>query len=153
MSELTEVLRECRVCGLQALKESDFINFISGKKYKYGKKPICIKCNTEKVREWKGYPKEKTRRPAGFFKSKRDKKITYKFGLRESEFDLMLDKQGGGCWICGVKQEKTNKSLCIDHDHKTGDIRGILCSKCNTGLGMFNDSALSLKKAIRYLEK
>lgn len=51
------------------------------------------------------------------------------------------------CIICG-----SIKRLCIDHCHKTGNIRGILCSKCNTGLGMFRDSPELLIKASMYLQ-
>lgn len=51
------------------------------------------------------------------------------------------------CMICGSIER-----LCIDHDHATGEIRGILCSKCNSGLGMFRDSVCLLEKAASYLK-
>lgn len=51
------------------------------------------------------------------------------------------------CQICG----SVNR-LCVDHNHVTGEIRGILCSKCNKGLGIFNDSQQLLRKAANYLE-
>jgi len=59
-------------------------------------------------------------------------------------------KQKGCCAICGVKSER---QLLVDHDHKTGKIRGLLCRDCNVGLGYFRDSKESLKKAIKYLAK
>lgn len=54
------------------------------------------------------------------------------------------------CEICGAKGTRA-KSLCIDHDHTTGEFRGWLCSKCNSGLGMLGDSEKSLRAAVRYL--
>ena len=51
------------------------------------------------------------------------------------------------CVICG-----STRRLCIDHDHATKKIRGVLCSKCNAGLGMFDDNATRLESAIRYLK-
>lgn len=60
----------------------------------------------------------------------------------------MLEAQGGCCAIC--KAPKGNK-LCVDHDHRTGKVRGLLCSNCNAGLGMFKDSEDLLQSAKGYL--
>jgi hypothetical protein len=61
----------------------------------------------------------------------------------------LISKQGGYCAICSNLM--TNKA--VDHDHKTGKLRGILCYQCNSGLGMFKDNIETMKKAINYLEK
>ena len=58
-----------------------------------------------------------------------------KYNITIEQYDEMLDAQGGGCAICGVKP--TNKRLAVDHCHTTGKVRGILCTGCNTGLGGF----------------
>lgn len=60
------------------------------------------------------------------------------------------DLKENKCEICGEKENK--KKLCIDHNHETGELRGILCSKCNSALGLFKDNIENLKKAIEYLE-
>lgn len=65
-------------------------------------------------------------------------------------FKQMLAYQGGKCAICEEKCV-TNKELAIDHCHKTGRIRGLLCMRCNTALGMFRDNPLLLEKAYIYL--
>lgn len=59
-----------------------------------------------------------------------------------------------GCMICGTKQTKIRKRhrLCIDHDHGTGEFRGILCHSCNVGIGCFSDDPEQMQKAIRYLK-
>lgn len=54
---------------------------------------------------------------------------------------------------CDLCQTKDTHQLCIDHDHKTGKVRGYLCSKCNIGLGHFNDNPEILKRAFEYLKR
>jgi len=73
-----------------------------------------------------------------------------KYKITGAEYTRMLQEQGCICLICG----KTGKKmLAVDHDHKTNKVRGLLCSKCNLGLGAFNDNAELLLKAITYLNE
>lgn len=80
-----------------------------------------------------------------------------KYGLTVQGYDAMYDQQGGQCVICGVPQARVGTGagraevLCVDHDHDTGAIRGLLCGRCNGGLGLFGDDAARLSKAIEYL--
>jgi len=64
------------------------------------------------------------------------------------EFHAMFESQGERCKICGVVTLK----LHIDHSHKTGKIRGLLCKSCNMGLGDFKDDATTLRAAAAYVE-
>jgi hypothetical protein len=64
----------------------------------------------------------------------------------------MFDKQHGCCAICGVSQENLNHPLEIDRDQVTGRIRGLLCRKCNCGIGHLGEDIERMKRAIRYLE-
>lgn len=64
-------------------------------------------------------------------------------------YDQLLAKQGGKCAICG--EEANGNRLAVDHNHETGEIRGLLCHQCNTGLGSFRDNPQLLKQAIAYL--
>jgi hypothetical protein len=73
-----------------------------------------------------------------------------KYGLSRTEYTDLLTKQGGRCIIYNVEY---GENLRVDHDHKTGVIRGLLCANCNTGLGMFQDKPSLLKSAARYLER
>jgi hypothetical protein len=75
-----------------------------------------------------------------------------KFGITVEQYKLMFDKQEGKCNICERHQNEFKRALAVDHDHKTGRIRGLLCYKCNQGLGHFNDDINLLLKAIEHLK-
>ncbi len=73
------------------------------------------------------------------------------FGLTWDEYDMLLACQDHRCAICGGKPRK--HALSVDHDHNTGEVRGLLCSRCNHKLlGSANDDPARLRKAADYLE-
>lgn len=72
-------------------------------------------------------------------------------GLTKVQFDEMLISQAGVCAIC--YKGNGRKRLVIDHDHETGQVRGLLCSLCNTGIGMMKDDVGNLNSAIKYLSR
>ncbi len=73
-----------------------------------------------------------------------------KYGLPTGAYDEKLADQDGVCAIC-KRVCKTGRGLAVDHDHKTGAVRGLLCSACNNGLGRFDDDAARLLDAAQYL--
>lgn len=76
-----------------------------------------------------------------------------RFGLTLAEWQQLFDSQGGRCALCHKRfADKANRRLHIDHDHKTGKLRALLCSACNCGLGMFRDNPALLRRAAGYLE-
>ena len=77
--------------------------------------------------------------------------LSQKYGLSHIEYEKLFKKQNGVCDICGINIG--SKKLAVDHNHTTGKNRGLLCVRCNLGLGYFKDDAEVLKLAIRYLEK
>lgn len=81
--------------------------------------------------------------------SRNARRIEKLFGLIPEQHKAMLSNQNERCLICGEKPAK--ERLSVDHDHKTGEIRGLLCRACNGGLGIFKDNVLNLKRAISYL--
>lgn len=72
-------------------------------------------------------------------------------GMTIDEYDSLFFKQNGMCASCGSKELSPNGYLCIDHDHVTGKIRGLLCSRCNLTLGMVHDEITVLESLIDYL--
>lgn len=76
-----------------------------------------------------------------------------KFGIDHKRYEEILSGQGGGCAICGSTLSRNGQRLAIDHDHETGVIRGVLCDKCNRGIGLLNDSPELLQRAREYLMK
>jgi len=78
------------------------------------------------------------------------------YGITVEDYAEMLEAQGGGCAICGIRGEDQNgrvKNLAVDHDHATGAVRGLLCHLCNRALGLLQDSPEQLRRALQYLEK
>ena len=83
---------------------------------------------------------------------KRAGRLRKDYGLTAEEYEARLLRQGGGCAICGTKATgKAERKLSVDHDHKSGALRGLLCHQCNFGLGQFRDDTVLLSKAISYL--
>lgn len=73
------------------------------------------------------------------------------YGLTEEEYQVKILEQEGKCWICG-DPPKEDRALCVDHNHETKKVRGLLCLRCNTGLGNLGDSKERLVRALTYLE-
>lgn len=86
-----------------------------------------------------------------------DKLLTYKlkskFGLTLEDYRVMWANQNNSCAICWKPGARHIKTLHIDHNHKTGKVRGLLCNECNLGLGLFKDDIYRLQNAIYYLKK
>lgn len=72
------------------------------------------------------------------------------YGITAEDFASLLRKQRGVCAICN-QSCSTGRQLAVDHDHATGKVRGLLCSRCNRGLGHFKDDVLQLQAALAYL--
>ena len=75
-----------------------------------------------------------------------------KWGLTVEQFDAMVESQGGMCGVC-LTDNPGVRSWHVDHCHRTGAIRGLLCSRCNTALGSMQDSPAILRRAAEYLER
>lgn len=74
------------------------------------------------------------------------------WNMTVEQFDALKQKQGGTCAFCPKTESSPVKNLCIDHDHATGKIRGLLCDNHNRAMGLFKDSIEDMEKAIQYLK-
>lgn len=79
-----------------------------------------------------------------------------RYGLTVERYEAMLAAQGGVCAICEQAETILNRNgvqqcLGVDHDHITGEVRGLLCFKCNSALGAFGDDTRRLVRAAEYL--
>lgn len=79
----------------------------------------------------------------------RSAQLMYRYGITIEQFEELLDAQGGRCAICGDGNER----LHVDHCHTTGRIRGLLCGKCNRGLGLLRDNPDILERGAEYLRQ
>lgn len=79
--------------------------------------------------------------------------------MNTEDYENLLVAQNNGCAICGKKEQITHKTtgmlnlLSVDHNQETNRVRGLLCRRCNSGLGHFDDNLETLMKAIEYLRK
>lgn len=95
----------------------------------------------------------------------RDRHLRKKYGIGLDEYNLLREEQGYCCKICGRHESEIRPKkrarikgrspdpLVVDHCHETGDVRGLVCTKCNNGLGAFRDDPELLRKGILYLEE
>lgn len=103
------------------------------KYYQENKEKLKTQC-----RDWYHLNKDKTR----------NNWLLTKYGIGLDEYNRLLEKQNGLCAIC----QKSIGRLAVDHCHATNRIRGLLCRKCDVGLGFFGDDVTNLQNAIRYLQ-
>ena len=83
------------------------------------------------------------------------RKYQYKkrYGISLVEYNNLFMSQNGCCKICGIHQTADSRKFAVDHNHKTGQIRGLLCASCNSGLGYFKDNTTILENAITYIKQ
>lgn len=136
--------KTCRTCKIEKT--------ISGNFTRHSKGSLRLDCNACRSRAWT----ESNKNPA---KKEHRKKISKNsrlkktYGISTERYNELFSLTKGCCYICGLHQSTFNKALAVDHCHETGKVRGLLCSNCNLGLGLFKDSVENLFKAQNYLEK
>ena len=133
----------------------------------YGRQAWCRACMSEYCKSPKQRQKAAERRARDAEKVRQRKKVAYrnnkdrvweqnimkKYGITADEYFEMLNEQENTCALCDREHAGELKRLAVDHCHKTGKVRGLLCEACNRALGMFHDDVERLFKAIDYLTK
>lgn len=112
---------------------------------------VCSKCGESTVGN--SYNSNRTRCKRCRNDAQKDSLYFRKYGVTPEMYQEMLDLQGGGCAICRKEPTPPRRRLCIDHDHQTGKVRGLICNDCNRGLGLLGDNLKELMKTVRYLEE
>lgn len=133
-------MKKCTKCE----KEKEDSEFSIHSKTKDGLHTHCKVCRNkdEKEKYSTGIRKKKV------YSYTYEKWIKSEYKLSIEDYNSIVKRQNGKCAICEVET-----SLVVDHCHETEIVRGLLCTKCNTGLGKFKDSATLLEKAIQYLKR
>lgn len=123
--------------------------------------PIKSKEKRQKYNKeyWSKHRDEARAQCRKFYRENPEKKWAYDlkriYNITVEQYNEIVVRQNGVCAIClqpnREKQNEKEKRLCVDHSHKTGNNRGLLCGHCNKGLGQFSDSPILLEKALKYL--
>ena len=108
-------------------------DFFKNKASKDGYSNQCKICQNKSNAE--SYARHRAARLIAYRTYDRSVKLFSKYKITPEEWDKLYVEQKGRCFICGRHQSKEGKRLAVDHDHHTGEIRGLLCMSCNTKLG------------------
>jgi hypothetical protein len=113
--------------------------------------------NLEKIKESNNKSRERRKAFYGSEKgilSSRKAHLKRMYGITIEQYNEMSEVQDHKCMICGgTEMNYKNKVLCVDHNHTTGQVRGLLCGLCNSGIGKFKEDKQLLMNTIKYLEK
>ena len=158
---LTADTKQCSKCN----ETKNLSEFYKHKGGLFGVKRTCIICDKLKYQEkykestisrskiWKKQNPDKRRL------SNRKSQIKTTYGITWETYIELYNKAKGQCQICHTfvelapSKDKAKFSACVDHNHTTGKVRGLLCRSCNVALGHFYDSKDKLLSAYRYLEE
>jgi len=153
-------VKQCSKCGEQ--KPLD--QFHRDSKRKDGRHGHCKTCVLARVSKYRADNLDKVRAAQRLSKKRRpdvyrNKNLKYQYGITLDDYNRMLVQQNHTCAICHQPETMLHprsgrvKELAVDHCHSTGTVRGLLCNRCNTTIGLFNDDPETLRAAIAYLER
>lgn len=140
-------MKRCTKCG----ETKPLADFSLSRKDVY--RSNCKTCQAASARAWFRDNKERHK------ETRHAHQLRALYGITPDQYAEMLAAQGGVCAICGQDEPSahgrtgTKFRLCVDHDHVTGRVRGLLCQKCNRAIGLLNDDIGLLESAVDYLKK
>jgi hypothetical protein len=97
------------------------------------------------------YHRKRQADPSHFYLKRRDEMLRKVYGISLEQYETINAQQGGVCAICRQPEPSRKGNLNVDHDHRTGARRGLLCNKCNAAIGQAQDSPEILRRMIDYL--
>lgn len=150
--------KPCALC----LIEKPLDDFHIATRSKDGRQGRCKECAKAVARDWyRANTKRAEGKVIAWRENNRDKvrhaqrkhKVKKVYGLEWQDYLDLIAVRGDVCWICGTTEpgRKGSLAMCVDHDHATGRVRGLLCQSCNVGIARFRDDPDLLARAIRYL--
>ena len=150
-------MKKCAKCG--EIKE--FIEFDKNKTRKDGCGSWCKLCKRIRSKEYYRENKKQTAmRNKEYYRTHPELKSHMRnlylnriYGISVQEYNNMYIKQSGCCAICGMPQSEFRRRFAVDHCHATNTNRGLLCVKCNSAIGNFNDDIDAMASAISYLQQ
>lgn len=126
-------------------------DFAKSKRNRNRLQGVCRKCSATIAKKYRKHHR------VALIAHTRRHNLKRHFGITPDVYNSMFSAQNGLCALCGNPETALYKGnrrrLAVDHDHTTGKIRGLLCTRCNNGIGAFGDSINLLKTAISYLQK
>ena len=149
----------CTKCG----ENKPFSEYYTDKSRTDKKRGSCGVCDSAYSRGWKkANPVNDEQREKRRLRSKKHREenpdyakglsLKTLYGITFDEYNDMFIEQGGSCAICGKHQSEMKKSIHVDHCHATGKVRGLLCSNCNTALGLLKEDINIVRNVLKYLE-
>lgn len=141
-------MRQCIDCGKTKPVSEYNLTYPRGREHKGWPRKRCKVCQNLRQRELREarFKEDPTKRKK-YLANKRERRMA-KYGLTESEFQELAKAQGYCCYTCGKKRQ-----LHVDHNHTTGITRKLLCSPCNTSLGLVDEDVIVLNNLINYLKE
>jgi hypothetical protein len=133
---------ECKACNLQQKHQQ----YLENPATEIARVKAWQQANADRVN---AYQRSRRERP-DVKAANRAGHLKRKFGLTSAEYQSRLVAQGGVCAIC-ERPPAEGRSLDIDHDHRTGEVPGLVCNSCNQGLGLFSEDTFRLMSAAAYL--
>lgn len=153
-----DATKPCNKCG----EVKPLLEFYAHRGTKDGRGTYCMECEKASSRKWKKDNAERVKQQnadRNLATARRSHRRWWLrlYGLDEQQYQALLEVQGGACAIC--RQPETwidsrtgePRQLAVDHDHQTSKVRGLLCGKCNRGIGLFDDDDARMAQAARYL--
>jgi len=125
-----QTLKICKTCGRVLRKEKDF--------------RICGKYQAKECKKCQALKNVSYQRKSDYKR---------KYGITVEEYNSLLESQDYSCKICGKNEDEFKYHLCVDHNHETGEVRGLLCKSCNTFLGKIEYNLNKAVKSIEYLRE
>lgn len=146
---ITKICTKCKI-------EKEVNEFGIEKRRKDGLRSECKECKKDANKQYRNKYKERIKIQSRQYQITHKKQIARKerervYGITSDELNRIFITQARRCGICKSVNPKSKRGWNVDHDHKTNQVRGILCQPCNTGLGYFKDNKEGLLLAIQYL--